>query len=292
MPLRHVSERGDDPFWGKILGADFGETQVFEIGGSAMDCIIGGPSASGRQPGLMLDLLLSGGYARHGDVVAWDGAAVLWHTHREVEAGSPMASLSRAVVIPETALSDVVQDPAALSGLAVRNDVVELALIRSYMNALDLAAGVPRPDIGMMVGLQLRDLVVSMVARMLRKDDPSEGRGVKAARLKSIRALVERQYASPTLSVSRVARQLGVSERYVQKLLDETGTSFGKLLMETRLDAAHRALETATTAQSIGTVAEACGFSDASHFTRAFRQRFGTTPSSVRGSGAAEHDAG
>jgi AraC-like DNA-binding protein len=278
----------DDPFWGEIAIADFGSTTILELAASPTHCMSGAIDALDSHPGLMLDVVFDGRYALNqngstGEVAA--GGAIFWHNQLPSDAVSPVATRSRSIMVPDTALQGITGDTDALACLAVRPDIAELDLLRFYLRSMDVSTAAGSSGLRQVIGNQLSDLVVSMVARMMRKDDPSEGRGVKAARLKAIRTLVERNFGSPTLSVTRVARQLGVSERYVQKLLDETGTSFGKLLMETRLDAARRTLETAPPSQSIGTVAEACGFSDASHFTRAFRQRFGGTPSAVRGSG-------
>ena len=75
----------------------------------------------------------------------------------------------------------------------------------------------------------------------------------------------------------------GVSARYVQRIFEESGTTFTQYLTEQRLAAAHGALRRPSTAVlPISTIAYDCGFSDVSHFNRLFRQRYGCRPSDVR----------
>jgi len=72
---------------------------------------------------------------------------------------------------------------------------------------------------------------------------------------------------------------VGISERYVHKLLARAGTSFSELVMERRLDGAARDLrDPCCAARDIGSIAFDWGFSDLSHFTRRFKQRFGMRP--------------
>ena len=62
-------------------------------------------------------------------------------------------------------------------------------------------------------------------------------------------------------------------------------TTPGKWLLERRLECASRMLS--TTSMSVTEVAFECGFEDASHFCRAFKDKFGQPPSVFRGVAAA-----
>jgi transcriptional regulator GlxA family with amidase domain len=80
-----------------------------------------------------------------------------------------------------------------------------------------------------------------------------------------------------------VAQSLGISPRYLQRLLERSGTSFTAHVTELRLKHAFMLL----TAQELSDVcicaiALQAGFSDISHFNRLFRSRFGDTPKGVR----------
>jgi AraC-like DNA-binding protein len=66
--------------------------------------------------------------------------------------------------------------------------------------------------------------------------------GVKAARLKAIVEEIGRRLADPSLSAATVGRRLGLSERYVQQLLEGAGFSFSGYVRELRLKRAHQML--------------------------------------------------
>jgi AraC-like DNA-binding protein len=71
--------------------------------------------------------------------------------------------------------------------------------------------------------------------------------------------------------------------RYVQHLFDLSGTSFTDFVLEQRLRLAHRLLrEPKNSSRKISDIAATAGFSDISYFNRAFRARFGATPTDIR----------
>ncbi len=81
-----------------------------------------------------------------------------------------------------------------------------------------------------------------------------------------------------------MARDLRISPRYLQRLLETSGTSFTARVNELRLQRAFTLLtETRDGELRISDIALQVGFSDISHFNRLFRSRFGDTPRGVRG---------
>ena len=81
-------------------------------------------------------------------------------------------------------------------------------------------------------------------------------------------------------SIEAVARLLCFSPRTFQRLLNEAGVSYSDLLDRCRCKAACQALE--HTQQSIKDIAAALGYSDPTHFTRAFRRWAGVAPRAYR----------
>ncbi len=80
-----------------------------------------------------------------------------------------------------------------------------------------------------------------------------------------------------------MARAHGISTRYLSKLFESAGTSAGRFIWEQRLARIERDLGNATLAdRSISDIAFGWGFNDMSHFSRAFRARFGDCPRSYR----------
>ena len=95
--------------------------------------------------------------------------------------------------------------------------------------------------------------------------------------------IIETRSSNPDLSARQVARELGVTARYVHFLLEETGRSFTQHLLERRLERAAALLRHESWRQrKIAEIAAQAGFTDLSYFNRAFRRRFGTTPSAFR----------
>ena len=94
---------------------------------------------------------------------------------------------------------------------------------------------------------------------------------------------IERRSGDPALSAIKIALMLGVTPRYVHLLLEETGKSFTRHMIERRLERAAALLRDPNWHdQKIAGIAAEAGFTDLSYFNRAFRRRFGATPSDVR----------
>ncbi|MDQ0347806.1 acetamidase/formamidase family protein [Ancylobacter vacuolatus] len=110
--------------------------------------------------------------------------------------------------------------------------------------------------------------------------DPSSSR---AALLQRLYATIERSIGSEDISIADIAQAEGISERYVQKLFEGTGESFSHYLRERRLQRAwHDLANPAEAAVPIAEIAYRCGFADAAHFSRLFRERFGLPPRELR----------
>jgi AraC-like DNA-binding protein len=110
-------------------------------------------------------------------------------------------------------------------------------------------------------------------------------RGLAAARLDAIKTEILRRLETPNLRLEHIAANHGVSIRYVQHLFELRGESFVNFVLEQRLLSAYRLLlEPRSKMRKISDIAAAAGFSDISYFNRAFRRRFGATPTDVRAS--------
>jgi AraC-like DNA-binding protein len=85
------------------------------------------------------------------------------------------------------------------------------------------------------------------------------------------------------LTVAAVARRQRVTPRYVHKLFESEGLTFSAFILGRRLSRAHRMLSDPRFGdRNISSVAFDVGFGDLSYFNRAFRRRYGATPSEIR----------
>jgi AraC-like DNA-binding protein len=111
----------------------------------------------------------------------------------------------------------------------------------------------------------------------------AENRGLAAARLQAIKAHVNASIGPYPLTIDQVADAQGVTARYVRKLFEAEGLSFTNYVMERRLARAHALLTEPLRAPAlISAIAYDVGFGDLSYFNRAFRRRYGATPSDIR----------
>jgi AraC-like DNA-binding protein len=112
----------------------------------------------------------------------------------------------------------------------------------------------------------------------------TEGRvGLPIAHRAAARAFIDDHLADPRLSAAEVAAGAGISERHLSRLFAEAGTSVPRHILGRRLDLAHSILASAadTDVRTVD-VAVRCGFTSMSHFSQAFRRRFGITAGQAR----------
>jgi AraC-like DNA-binding protein len=136
--------------------------------------------------------------------------------------------------------------------------------------------------------LRLQDAVVELVCLMLELNDKRDAPDLVRQPLVNIlfdriRGFIKRHHGDPSLSPELVAGAHKISLRYLQKIFQLNETTFGRELMEMRLQEAHRLL--VRSAQhpggrpNIGQVAYICGFTNQAHFSTRYRERFGSAPS-------------
>ena len=90
-----------------------------------------------------------------------------------------------------------------------------------------------------------------------------------------------RENCSDEISNTEIGAIFGYHPFYVSRVLKEKkGITLRQYIIAYRLKRAKRMLE--LTKMSIAEIAEECGFTDASYFTKTFRQSFGVTPKEWR----------
>lgn len=92
--------------------------------------------------------------------------------------------------------------------------------------------------------------------------------------------------SDPGLTVESIGRALGVSVRYLHKVLAPTGITLSAWIRRQRLDRIGRDLADETLrGRTAGAIAARWGMPDAGHLSRALRAEFGMTASEIRRSG-------
>jgi AraC-like DNA-binding protein len=110
-----------------------------------------------------------------------------------------------------------------------------------------------------------------------------QARRIRAVRRGAVLREIEQRSVDPNLSAASVAALLGITPRYVHLLLKETGRTFSRHVQDKRLERALMLLgDPQWQGRKIADVAGESGFSDLSHFSRAFRRKYGRTASAAR----------
>lgn len=126
--------------------------------------------------------------------------------------------------------------------------------------------------------------MIELVAMSLGGTEEARETGRENARRALCTSLIRHiaaHAADPELSPRKVAAQFGISPRYLHKVLEEHGRSFGRILLDQRLERCAKDLSSGLPTL-ISDVALRWGFNDISHFNKSFRHRFGMTPRAFR----------
>jgi AraC-like DNA-binding protein len=252
------------------------------------------------------DLLRDDDY-RIGFVVAQSGELTARHLGREIRLApgdATMMLMSATGGIgwrDSSVLFDMLIPPAELEARGARTgDVLmqrlwgksdAMQLLRGYIRSLERTGLTAFGDHHTIIHRHIIDLMVLATTSHLSVGESSLS-AVAAARLHAIFDHLASHFSDPELNLSKVAQNMGISTRYLQRLLETSGTSFAAHVTELRLKHAYTLL----TAQGksdvrIVDVALQTGFSDISHFNRLFRSRFSDTPGGVRAEGKKDVDA-
>jgi AraC-like DNA-binding protein len=153
-----------------------------------------------------------------------------------------------------------------------------LSLLLGYIRVLPKTGLLSTAKARDLVGCHLIDLVILAV-----KEPPlgeSQIDCVVAARRAAMLDYITSHFCDPNLSGSRLAERLGISQRYLQRLLEATGKTFTEHVNELRLDRAFLLLSGGAN-KRVSDIAFQVGYTDLTNFYRHFRSRFGDTPKGV-----------
>lgn len=174
---------------------------------------------------------------------------------------------------------DVLSKFGASPGLILRHSMPSLGMLRGFIASFfaqnwtnDLA-----PSQSDALGEVLMRLLVN--AMQSRESLPECGMDLR----ERVLAFVEDNLANGALRTGSIAQSLGVPTRDVQMVFAEMATTASDYINTRRLALAADRLRKGLRGASLTDVAYELGFSDAAHFSRRFRERFGETPSGYLG---------
>ena len=148
------------------------------------------------------------------------------------------------------------------------------------------------PSLAVAQGPRLAGVLLDLLAIGTRRDETAGATAREAGDIRdsgSIRAAIEASVVTPPISVAALCQKLGVSRSTLSRMFRGEG-GVEAHLRNLRLARVREALLDPRNGERIGGLAQRWGFTDASHLTRAFRTRYGMTPSAMR-AGVAVLDA-
>lgn len=134
------------------------------------------------------------------------------------------------------------------------------------------------------VNATLGDAIVDLAKlALIEQSCGKRGETIRETVRTRILGFVHRNLADPDLTIERIAERMHCTKRYLHKVFSENGETLNQYIWARRLDLCRAHLVRADLAgKSITEIAFACGFSNAAHFSRSFRSRFGQSPRAFR----------
>jgi AraC-like DNA-binding protein len=299
LPSQRTAEAGREGFMKRNMQLDFVNRspsgRQFDVvarrfGAIGVAHVRGTPSsftrarrhlADGRD---LVSVVISGGGRfrvegmRGNDRYAGNGAAVL-----ESRSESVLHSLDDTsawtICMERAPLEPLLGGIVAPLQRCLQGDNPGLRLLDGYLKTLFSLGQDCDPNLAT---LHIRDLALYALGVAGEAQALVRERGVFAARQSAVIEMIGWRAGERGLDPAHVAEQLGMSVRYLHRLLEPTGRTFSEHLLERRLANAHARLRAPDCCGKIADIARDCGFSGISHFNRSFRRAFGDTPYGVR----------
>lgn len=185
------------------------------------------------------------------------------------------ASRSLQLAVPRPLAEEYLGSVAKLHGRVVPAvaGVLLVAYLDSVRQAAGTLAGSHAPRLGR-VALDLLAVAARQDRRLAAARHPAGGPA-------AVRAGIEASLDLPGTTIAALCQRLGVSRSTLSRMFREEG-GIEAHLRNLRLERVRMALIDSATRPRIGALAERWGFTDASHLTRAFRARYGVTPTAMR----------
>jgi acetamidase/formamidase/AraC-like DNA-binding protein len=142
----------------------------------------------------------------------------------------------------------------------------------------DLSADRLRP-----VEISLPDFLLTALMEGAPSKSLGGSAGARAMLLERVFQSIEMHLSDPHLNLEQVAAKHGISMRYLQKLFETVGDSFGHYVKLRRLERCRMDLLSPLHAQkSISEILFQWGFNDSASFSRAFREQYAMSPREYR----------
>jgi AraC-like DNA-binding protein len=208
-----------------------------------------------------------------GDLFLYDAAKpsrVIWSDHKVIYLVLRRSAVEEALGTRALEPSRLMKQLAASSFKRVSRDQMMMVARHGFSAS--------QKEQAFLLG-QLAHLVLFS---LVRSDEMEPTAQLNGGFLATAVAYIDRRLADPNLSVDRIAKALGCSRATLYRVFDGQGLGVAEYIRDRRLDRAHFLIEQAAPGVSIAEIALKCGIYDTANFSRAFRRRFGLSPTALR----------
>jgi AraC family transcriptional activator of tynA and feaB len=105
----------------------------------------------------------------------------------------------------------------------------------------------------------------------------------RSSSLNSIKTFIEQNLRNANLDTGAITCHTGLSDRYINSLFEDEGTSLMRYIWKRRLENCRKDMQNPVyVGHRLSDIAFGWGFNDAAHFSRAFKRQFGCSPREFR----------
>ncbi|MER5431739.1 helix-turn-helix domain-containing protein [Streptomyces sp. NPDC002588] len=210
------------------------------------------------------------------------GNVALYDTTRPYTLRFPQRFRMQALQVPRPLLPQSEGDLQRVTATALHHDDGLGQVVLPFLQGLADHAPDITPTAAERLAASAVDLVGTLLAERLGRDTQDTPGGSLALLLR-IKAFIDRHLANPDLTLAFIAREHRISVRYLHRLFESESTTAARWIQRRRLDACRGELSRRSpVTPTVAAVARRWGFTNAAHFSRAFRAAYGTSPSEWR----------
>jgi AraC family transcriptional activator of tynA and feaB len=190
---------------------------------------------------------------------------------------------SHSLYLSASAVRALVPDIDHLTALPIRGDHPAAAIFRSAADELVARAATLEESVADGLSEALPYLLAPALACLGPANGQAMSGRLRQLHRRRITQFVRDHLADPKLDVHTIAQGVDLSPRHLYELFSDEALPLMKWVWSERLDHCRRdLLQPKLKRRTVGEIAYSWGFSDVSHFSRAFKQRFGLTPRDCR----------
>ena len=217
---------------------------------------------------------------RPGDLAVYDSTAP-WS--REF----PVASRTLVVMFPQQLIALPPRALSQIAGVRIAGDSGFGRIVSAFL--LGVADNLPQVTgrVGLIVAKSVVDMVSTAFVETLDTVTPMRSTSSQLELSMQIRDSIMSQLGDPELRPATIAAEHFISTRKLHAIFQSQGTTVSAWIRERRLEMSRRELADPLHEAPIREIAERWGFSDATHFSKLFRDAYGVSPRQYRATAAA-----